>query len=267
MGKPDVNGGVRQEAHNKSSVRARQFTQVTNTDNSTAMDNSKETSPLRVLIIGAGRSLDLVNHLTCTYWTPRICRLVDGPHLREGNNPPTSISDQDLRNSQAGITATVFEKDESPTARPRDWNFGIYWAQSRLAEIISAELNAQLDSVQTDPSHVRSPDSIVPIYHGVTGELLKALPAPYSIRLQRRAWLDLIRKDVHVQVSFHLPCVSYPKLIRLVWKEPALTHHHADRCHGNIHRRHGRRGDPNYRCGRRPQCDAPIPVLVIAPRG
>jgi len=120
--------------------------------------------------------------------------------LRINPRPRTSIAISNFSEKKAGISATVFEQDTSPTARARDWNFGIYWAQSRLAEIIPPELNAQLDAVQTDPSHVRSADSVIPIYHGVTGELLKALPAPWSVRLQRRGWLELLRGGVDIRV-------------------------------------------------------------------
>lgn len=102
---------------------------------------------------------------------------------------------------QAGIDVTVFEQDASPIARPRDWNFGIYWAQSRIEECLTSELTALIDTVQTDPSYRRHEGSVMPIYHGVTGERLKELDAPFAIRLNRRAWLDLLRTELDVRVS------------------------------------------------------------------
>ena len=110
---------------------------------------------------------------------------------------------------QAGILATVFEQDSGPDARPRDWSFGIYWAQSRIDECLTDDLKALVDTVQTDPSYRRIPDSVLPLYHGTTGELLKALPAPYAIRLKRKAWLGLLRTGVDVRVR-HLPIYLYP---------------------------------------------------------
>lgn len=110
---------------------------------------------------------------------------------------------------QAGILPTVFEQDSGPDARPRDWSFGIYWAQSRIDECLTDELKALVDTAQTDPSYRRNPDSVLPLYHGTTGELLKTLPAPDAIRLKRKAWLGLLRTRVEVRVS-HLPIYLYP---------------------------------------------------------
>lgn len=94
----------------------------------------------------------------------------------------------------------MFEKDENPTVRPRDWNFGVYWARSRIQECLTPELYAQPHSVFTDPAQRPREDSIFPIYHGMTGELLKELPAPYSIRLRRRAWLELMKTGLDIRV-------------------------------------------------------------------
>ncbi|KAK5662465.1 hypothetical protein OQA88_8376 [Cercophora sp. LCS_1] len=133
------------------------------------MADGMTSSKLRVLIIGAGSAGLLMAHV--------------------------------------GIDATVFEQDGSPTARPRDWNFGIYWAQSRLEEILPPAIRSLLDTAQTDPSHKRSPHSTLPILKGTTGEVLKNLEAPFSIRLRRRAWLDLIRRDIDARFSKRLASV------------------------------------------------------------
>lgn len=102
---------------------------------------------------------------------------------------------------QAGIAATIFEKDESTTVRSRDWNFGVYWAQSRIEECLTPELSALIDTVQTDPSYRRYAESIFPIYHNMTGEMVQALPAPYAIRLRRRAWINMLKEGLDVRVS------------------------------------------------------------------
>ena len=95
----------------------------------------------------------------------------------------------------------MFEQDASPTIRSRDWNFGIYWAQSRIEECLTAELSALIDTVQVDASYRHYEGSVFPIYNGYTMELMKELPAPHAIRLKRRAWLDLLRTGVDVRVS------------------------------------------------------------------
>ncbi|KAK3346884.1 hypothetical protein B0T25DRAFT_571986 [Lasiosphaeria hispida] len=131
-------------------------------------------SPLRVLIIGARSAGLLMAHVF----------------------------------KKIGISATVSEQDSSPTARPRDWNFGIYWAQARLEEILTPELNAALDTMQTDPAYKRHAGSVLPLINGKTGEPLKDLGAPYCLRLRRRPWLELLRGGLDVRFSKRLAHIS-----------------------------------------------------------
>ncbi|KAK3305898.1 uncharacterized protein B0T15DRAFT_213945 [Chaetomium strumarium] len=109
---------------------------------------------------------------------------------------------------KAGIGATIFEQDQSPTARPRDWSFGIYWAQSRIEACLPPELSVLVDTVQTDPSFRRHEGSFMPVYNGLTGEPLKKIPAPHAMRLRRRAWLDLLRTGLDVRFSKKLVSIS-----------------------------------------------------------
>jgi hypothetical protein len=55
-------------------------------------------------------------------------------------------------------------------------------------------------TVQTDPSHKPSEDTVMPVYNGQTGELLKDLPAPFSLRLHRRRWLKMLSEGVDIKV-------------------------------------------------------------------
>lgn len=93
----------------------------------------------------------------------------------------------------------MFEQDSSPHARPRDWNYGIYWAQSNLSECLPQELVDRLPTVQVD-SHAPSENDTLPMYNGATGELLNEAPTPYSLRLQRRKFLKLIATDIDIIV-------------------------------------------------------------------
>jgi len=101
---------------------------------------------------------------------------------------------------KVGISCTVFEQDTSFFQRPRDWNFGIYWAQSRLDECLTPELRALVETVQTDPTYTPSAESVMPIHNGETGELMKNLAAPWSLRLRRKKWLQMLSKNVDIQV-------------------------------------------------------------------
>ncbi|SPQ24342.1 9bad8591-60f0-48ac-b62c-9d858c158f63 [Thermothielavioides terrestris] len=138
------------------------------------MDPKRPVDGLRVLVIGAGSA-----------------GLLMGQVLKK-----------------AGIDVAVFEQDESPTARPQDWSFGVYWAQDRIQECLTPELNALIDTVQTDPSYRHHEASVLPIYNGVTGELLRALPAPHAIRLRRRPWLQLLRTGLDVRYGKRLASIT-----------------------------------------------------------
>lgn len=107
----------------------------------------------------------------------------------------------ELTSLQQGIHFTVFEQDASLDARPRDWNFGIYWAQAPLDECLPDDLSRLVESVQVD-SRTPAADDFLPIYNGQSGELMKKIPAPYNIRLQRRKFLKLISTGIDIRVSF-----------------------------------------------------------------
>ncbi|KAK0631243.1 hypothetical protein B0T14DRAFT_559063 [Immersiella caudata] len=109
---------------------------------------------------------------------------------------------------KAGIDAAVFEQDASPTARPRDWNFGIYWAQSRLEECLPDAIRQRLQTVQADPAARPSADSVLPIYDGITGEMLSPAGAPFAVRYRRRAWLGLIGEGLDIQYGKRIASVS-----------------------------------------------------------
>jgi len=50
-----------------------------------------------------------------------------------------------LNDDEVGIECTVFKADTSPTARPRNWNFGIYWVQPPLSDCLPDDLVKRLE--------------------------------------------------------------------------------------------------------------------------
>lgn len=58
-----------------------------------------------------------------------------------------------------------------------------------------------IPTVQTDPSYVANDESVMPVYHGETGELMKNLPAPWSLRLKRKKLIEMLGKDVDIKVG------------------------------------------------------------------
>ena len=63
-------------------------------------------------------------------------------------------------------------------------------------------MRARVVNVQTDPRHRPSEDTVMPIYNGQTGEHMKDLPAPFSIRLHRRRWLKMLSDGVNIKVGY-----------------------------------------------------------------
>ena len=64
-------------------------------------------------------------------------------------------------------------------------------------------MRARVIDVQTDPSHIPTEDTVMPVYNGQTGEHLKDLPAPFSIRLHRRRWLKMLSDGVDIKVAHY----------------------------------------------------------------
>jgi hypothetical protein len=62
-------------------------------------------------------------------------------------------------------------------------------------------MRARVVHAQTDPSHKPSEDTVLPVYNDRKRELLKDLPAPFSIRLHRRRWLEMLSDSVDSKVS------------------------------------------------------------------
>ncbi|KAK0740157.1 hypothetical protein B0T18DRAFT_439943 [Schizothecium vesticola] len=109
---------------------------------------------------------------------------------------------------KAGIEATVFEQDASPTTRSRDWSFGVYWAQSPLVDCLPPDLAARLPTVQTDLIFKPHKDEVLPIHHGGTGELLRSVEAPYAVRYRRKAFLKLLSEGVNIRFGKVLAGIS-----------------------------------------------------------
>ncbi|KAK7449761.1 hypothetical protein VKT23_013236 [Stygiomarasmius scandens] len=101
------------------------------------------------------------------------------------------------------IPYTVFERDLSSTSRARDWSFGVYWAQSRLGECLPPGIdeNYLLNHAQVD-DFCAGEDFYIPCFNGETGELLKKVMTPYSIRLGRKKFLKVLKEDGGIDVKY-----------------------------------------------------------------
>lgn len=107
--------------------------------------------------------------------------------------------------AQMGIPCTVFEKDASIDERTRDWDFGIYWAQSPLNDCLPNDLRSEIFNAQVDDVKP-SADTYLPAYNGETGEELKKIPAPYYLRLRRRDLSKVLGSGIDIRVSLFTRC-------------------------------------------------------------
>ncbi|KAJ4413547.1 hypothetical protein N0V82_008485 [Gnomoniopsis sp. IMI 355080] len=110
-----------------------------------------------------------------------------------------------------GLTAMVivFEQDARIDARPRDWDFGIYWAQSPLANVLPPDRFAQVPDAQVD-DHVPEETDHIPIYNGATAARMSTLPAPHTLRLGRRRFVEVIGKGVNIVYGKRISRIEAP---------------------------------------------------------
>jgi hypothetical protein len=87
-----------------------------------------------------------------------------------------------------------------PKYPPLSWIRSLVKIQSKVQELLPQELYDRLLEVQVD-SWKPGPEDFLPIYHGESGELLVASPAPFTLRLQRRKFQKLLATGIDIHVS------------------------------------------------------------------
>lgn len=100
-----------------------------------------------------------------------------------------------------GVPCTVYEREEYLNTRPRDWNYGIYWAQSPLAECLPKDVQEALKEAQVDPTHIPDDKDTVLLLHAETGETLMRVPTPFHIRYSRSKFRKTISEGLDIQVG------------------------------------------------------------------
>ncbi|KAK7522760.1 uncharacterized protein IWZ02DRAFT_490182 [Phyllosticta citriasiana] len=108
---------------------------------------------------------------------------------------------------KAGIKCTVFERDPDLDSRPRDWNFGVYWAQTSLDECLPKETKEKIISAQVD-KFLPSPDAFIPFFNGITGELMTKIDSPYYLRLRRREFARVMGTGIDVRYNKKLVSID-----------------------------------------------------------
>ncbi|MCJ1417254.1 hypothetical protein MMC32_003596 [Xylographa parallela] len=110
---------------------------------------------------------------------------------------------------KAGIKFSIFEAESLSDYRPREWSMGIHWALPLLENLLPADLAARLKEAQNDPFMVHPDKDTLPIYNGQTGEIMKALPVPRTIRVSRRKMRAFCSQGIEVQYGKKLVGIEY----------------------------------------------------------
>lgn len=102
---------------------------------------------------------------------------------------------------QARINFSIFESEPSASHyRPREWSMGIHWSLPQLKALLPPDLRVRLKEAQNDPSLAPKEDDVLPIYNGLDGTVLKAIPSPNIIRVSRRKMRAFCSQDINIKV-------------------------------------------------------------------
>ncbi|KAE9368194.1 monooxygenase [Stipitochalara longipes BDJ] len=111
---------------------------------------------------------------------------------------------------QAGIRFSIFESEPSALHyRPREWSMGIHWSLPQLEALLPPDLRVRLKEAQNDP-FLDAPDKDgIPIYNGLDGTVLKAIPVPRTIRVSRRKLRAFCSQGIDVKYGYDIASIRY----------------------------------------------------------
>lgn len=86
---------------------------------------------------------------------------------------------------------------------------GIHWSLPMLQTLLSDSLLGRLSQTYTDPHNEPPETDRYRIYHGGTGEVIKEIPLPRTIRVSRGKMQRLLLEEMPVEVSvWPMPILS-----------------------------------------------------------
>ncbi|KAJ0358587.1 hypothetical protein COL154_008980 [Colletotrichum chrysophilum] len=99
-----------------------------------------------------------------------------------------------------GFEVTVFERDASIDARPRDWTILIHWGMSTLTEMLPDHIVKNFPKAYCNP-HLQFDDwdESVLGYNALTGEVLFRNSTPGARRVSRRRFREVLAEDLDIQ--------------------------------------------------------------------
>ncbi|KAL8870915.1 MAG: hypothetical protein Q9174_003149 [Haloplaca sp. 1 TL-2023] len=110
-----------------------------------------------------------------------------------------------------GIAFTVFERDESVSARGRGWGLTIHWSLDTFLSLLPEHLVEKLPSVYVDPeASERGENGNFLFFDLRTGEERWRVPPNKRIRVSRERLRGLVMGGLDVQWSKTLETIEYP---------------------------------------------------------
>ena len=102
---------------------------------------------------------------------------------------------------QAGISYILLERDSSEGyhQRPRDWGSLMHWGADHLQKCLPAHLWDRRSEMYVDPwNDYQTPTAY---WNGETGEMIKRIEAPPTVRVSRRKVRKLLSEGLNIEVG------------------------------------------------------------------
>ncbi|KAK1996666.1 putative monooxygenase [Colletotrichum falcatum] len=152
----------------------------------------------------------------------------DTPAQHQGNGSKVAIVGAGLTGliaahalTQEGFKVTVFDRDASIDARPRDWFILIHWGMAALKEMLPEHVLKNLPKSYCNPHlDFNEWDESIPFYHGSTGELLFRSRTPDSRRVSRLRLRKVLADGVDIQWGKYLEQITPGKAsVKLTFRD------------------------------------------------
>ncbi|CAK7271604.1 hypothetical protein SEPCBS57363_004707 [Sporothrix epigloea] len=108
-----------------------------------------------------------------------------------------------------GFDVVIFDGEAHIDARPRDWTIVLHWALPIMLAMLPDDIAAKLPRAICNPGlEFDANAESLPIYNGVTGDLMFASPMPGSRRIARRRLRAVLAEGLDIQWGKKLQNIS-----------------------------------------------------------
>lgn len=114
-----------------------------------------------------------------------------------------------LRDLQNGFDVVIFDGEAHIDARPREWTIVLHWALPIMLSMLPDDVAAKLPRAICNPDlEFDANAESLPVYNGVTGDLMFASPMPGSRRIARRRLRAVLAEGLDIQWGKKLQSIS-----------------------------------------------------------